>query len=334
MKVDALVEEKMFDEALAVTDDLIDANEKPVSLWQQSQITVYMQMEKPEDALNAAKQYAIKMPENKLFYDGLTIQPLLASKQYDKAIATAESLIQAVPKDKKISAVLVLIQCYQQAGRYDAAIDFAKKQLSQYPGSSLISVSLHQQIVRSLELAGRFNEAEKYILIQHDKSEGEVKNQWQQILTADFFAAGRNDRAIRLLETILSVNPNLGWANNSLGYALANNGKDYKRAEALIRKAAATEPGLGAYLDSLGWVLYRQGKYEQAYKYALMAYRSMNEPDPVILDHLGDICFALKKYDQARQYWQESIRSSKDRDITTLEPGMPDRTIKKLKRLK
>jgi tetratricopeptide (TPR) repeat protein len=96
----------------------------------------------------------------------------------------------------------------------------------------------------------------------------------------------------------------------------------------------ATEPGLGAYLDSLGWVLYRQGKDQQAYQYTLMAYRSMDEPDPIILDHLGDICFRLKKYNQARQYWQESIRASQSHDATSLESGMPERTIKKLNRLK
>jgi tetratricopeptide (TPR) repeat protein len=335
MKVNALVEQKMFDEALAVTEDLIQGKEQPVSLWQQSQVMIYMQNDQPEKALAAIDRFiAVAPDDNRAFMDGLKIEPLLALKKYDQAIAIADSLVQAVPKDKKISAVLVLIQCYQQAGRYDQAIDFAKKQLSQYPESSMISVSLHQQIVRTLEFAGRFNEAEKYILIQHDKSEGEVKNQWQQFLTADYFAAGRLDRAIKLLETILSVNPNLGWANNSLGYALANHGKDYKRAEALIRKAVATEPGLGAYLDSLGWVLYRQGKYEQAYQYTLMSYRSMAEPDPIILDHLGDICYALKKYDRARQYWQESIRASRGHDATSLEPEMPERTIKKLKRLK
>ena len=197
----------------------------------------------------------------------------------------------------------------------------------------MITTTLHQQVVHSLEMAGRFDEAEKYILTQHDLSDGQTKNQWQQVLTACYFAAGRSDQAIQLLETILAVNPNLGWANNSLGYALANSGKDFARAERLIRKALATEPGLGAYLDSLGWVLYRQGKYEQAYQYTMMAYRSMDEPDPVVLDHLGDICFQLEKIEQARYCWQESIRVAEKHDVTTLEPAMPQRTINKLNRL-
>lgn len=333
MKIDALLKLKMYDEALALTTDLIKNKEQSISLWQQSQVLIYLKSDRPEDAVNVIDQFTADSPENKTFFNTLKIEPLLKLKQYDQAITLAQSLVDALPQEKKISAVLMLIQCYQQAGQYDTAIQYTQKQLAKYSKSPMITTTLHQQVVHSLEMAGRFDEAEKYILTQHDLSDGQTKNQWQQVLTACYFAAGRSDQAIQLLETILAVNPNLGWANNSLGYALANSGKDFARAERLIRKALATEPGLGAYLDSLGWVLYRQGKYEQAYQYTMMAYRSMDEPDPVVLDHLGDICFQLEKIEQARYCWQESIRVAEKHDVTTLEPAMPQRTINKLNRL-
>jgi predicted Zn-dependent protease len=334
MKIDALLEEKMYDETLAMTKELIGKNEPPITLWQQMQVTVLLAEDKPQDALEIIKGFSKGLPVNHPFIGGLKIQPLLKLKQYDQAIVAAKSVVESLPKDKKISAVFTLIQCYQQAGKYDEAMNIARKYLAENSESQVITYSLEQQIAHSMELAGQFDEAEKYILEQHDKSTGEIKNQWQQVLISTYFAAGWDDRAIKLLETILAVNPNLGWANNSLGYALANSGKDYKRAEMLIRHAIATEPGSGAYLDSLGWVLYRQEKFKQAYQYALMAHRTMDEPDPVISDHLGDICFELKKVDQAREYWQESIRASELRDSSSLEPNMPARTIKKLKRLK
>ena len=258
---------------------------------------------------------------------------LLNQHKYKQAIDIAEKLFKSADDKKKFSRAGVLIKCYQRAGEYGKAMELASKLITKYKRNSLYAFSLDKQIVGSLELAGKFKLAEDYIKDRLAGADNSLRETWQQMLVSLYFISNNIDGAIASLENILSENPQAGWANNSLGYALAIAGKDLPRAEKLIRRALATDPGNGSYLDSLGWVLYKQGRFVQAYKYEMMAYRLMGEDEPVLLDHLGDICYKLGKIERAREYWQRAVKRCKELTILDLEPNMPARIIAKLKKV-
>jgi tetratricopeptide (TPR) repeat protein len=333
LKIDSLIKLEQYADALALLDELIKQNIPPLKNWQQIYISILETINKPAEALAAIERFQIAdSKKDSSFYDTLKIPILLRLKEYDKAIALAKDATNVSDSNQHFLAVLTLIDCYQNAGRFDDAIKLITSEETKLAQNSVLLVSLRQQFARTLQLARRFKEAEQYILEQIKTCTDDVRNQWQQWLISLYFAENKTSQAIDMLESILTIQPNLAWANNSLGYSLADRNTDLSRAETLIRKALMDDPGSIAYLDSLAWVKYRQGRYTEAYRYAKMAQRGMNQPDPVIYDHLGDICIKLNKIDEAILAWQHAIQVCEGKDASSLEPDMPDRVIRKLKK--
>jgi len=60
------------------------------------------------------------------------------------------------------------------------------------------------------------------------------------------------------------LDPNNGNALNSLGFVLAETGKNPQRAVDYCRRAIRIRPKSAAYLDSLGWACYKLGRIEEA----------------------------------------------------------------------
>src|SRR5207302_4646386 len=123
-------------------------------------------------------------------------------------------------------------------------------------------------------------------------------------------------------EAILRADPNNATACNDLGYLWADQGKNLREAEELIRKALdlarkqkRAGPPLGgdadkdnaAYVDSLGWVLFRRGQVDAARQELEKAAGLPDGEDPVIWDHLGDVYQHLELAAQARQAWQRAL---------------------------
>ncbi len=345
LKLNAAILAKNFAKAeQLVKKFLADEQDSNKRKWERWFVMILLREHQAKRALNVIEQWAHQNnndnkkdngkqsnDNDERFFDGLKIPVLLAMHNYNQAIAIAEQLYKSANDEKKFSVAKVLIKCYQQAGKYNQAIELASKLLSLYKDNSLYAFSLHKDIITSLELAGKYTLAEDYLKTQIAKADNSMKTDWQQILVSLYFTANRIDKVIALLEQIVKNNPDTSWANNSLGYALALKGRDLKRADTLVRKALATDPGNASYLDSLAWVYYKQGKFSQAYKYAMMAYCVMDEDEPVLLDHLGDICYKLGKLKEAREYWQRAIARCKELTRLDLEPNMPDRIIRKLK---
>lgn len=331
LKVDCLVRAKRNVEAVVFLEGLVNTKQRPVLEWQRLVISTLSDMGDSETALKKVDGYiAAAEAKNRHFLEGQKVSVLLRLKRYPEAVALAEKRVSAASEEQRFASVLVLISAYQKSGRFAQAIDRATREAEKYASNSAFGFALRQQVVRSYELAGKTDQAEAYAINQIKKASATEKNQWQQVLTSVYFSSGKSTAAVRLLEDILAADPREGWANNSLGYALADSGKDLIRAEQLIRTALATDPGNASYLDSLAWVLYRQGRYEQALRFARMAYRGMAQADPVVLDHLGDIYWKLQNVEEARSFWTQSVAACRDRDSGSLEPDMPGRTLRKL----
>ncbi len=334
LKLNACILAGDFDEAQKLLEGWIAKEQGNLNQWKRWLVMVLLREHKSAEALRLISSWQKgASKENRDFLESLKVPVLLNQHKYKQAIDIAEKLFKSADDKKKFSRAGVLIKCYQRAGEYGKAMELASKLITKYKRNSLYAFSLDKQIVGSLELAGKFKLAEDYIKDRLAGADNSLRETWQQMLVSLYFISNNIDGAIASLENILSENPQAGWANNSLGYALAIAGKDLPRAEKLIRRALATDPGNGSYLDSLGWVLYKQGRFVQAYKYEMMAYRLMGEDEPVLLDHLGDICYKLGKIERAREYWQRAVKRCKELTILDLEPNMPARIIAKLKKV-
>ncbi|MBP7830812.1 MAG: tetratricopeptide repeat protein [Kiritimatiellae bacterium] len=122
-------------------------------------------------------------------------------------------------------------------------------------------------------------------------------------------AAERNgefDRAVKLLEQCLQLDPEYADAYNYLAYMWAEKGTQLDRAEEYVKKALAANPASAAYIDTLGWIYYMRGEYAKALEQLSQAAELLPE-DPTILDHLGDALHKLGREDEALPRWQRSF---------------------------
>jgi Tfp pilus assembly protein PilF len=96
-----------------------------------------------------------------------------------------------------------------------------------------------------------------------------VKNGFKsvQIYTMMAYAAWmqkQDDRAVKMYENALDIDPNNATAMNGLGFLLVDSGMDVRRGLELCRKAVDKRPQSAAYLDSLGWAYYKSGQLVEA----------------------------------------------------------------------
>ena len=122
---------------------------------------------------------------------------------------------------------------------------------------------------------------------------------------------GEEAKARAALELLRREFPKDAEVANSLGYFLAEKGKDLDLAEGLIKEALSVQPGSGAFLDSMGWVLYRKGRLEEAFDYLIRAVNVLPD-DPVILEHLGVVLTDLGQQAEALDVLRRSLARGGD----------------------
>ena len=95
----------------------------------------------------------------------------------------------------------------------------------------------------------------------------------------------QTDRAVKMFETCLKLEPDFADAHNYLAYVWAVRGERLDDALRHIQAALALDPENAAYLDTLGWVYYQQGNYAEALKLLQQA-DALHPGDPEILGHI------------------------------------------------
>jgi tetratricopeptide (TPR) repeat protein len=116
----------------------------------------------------------------------------------------------------------------------------------------------------------------------------------------------------KILEQILVDEPKDPSVNNDLGYLYADQGKNLKRAESMIKIALTSEPDNVAYLDSMGWVLFKLGRLDEALKYLEKAAGSPSGSDGTISEHLGDCYQKLNSAGKAQESWKRALKEAKE----------------------
>jgi len=185
-------------------------------------------------------------------------------------------------------------------------------------------LSLRLMRIRLLSYAERYGpaEADCQALLKDARQPADIL-EIRYVLSYIYSAARQNAKAEEQLQLILKTDPNNATACNDLGYLWADQGKNLKEAEDLIKKALDLDrqqkksgpplPGAdadkdnAAYVDSLGWVLFRRGQVEAARQELEKAAALPEGEDPVIWDHLGDVYYRLEMTDRAQESWQRAL---------------------------
>lgn len=122
---------------------------------------------------------------------------------------------------------------------------------------------------------------------------------------------GKKAEAMRTMEKVVKIDPKHAKALNYIGYSLAEENKDLKKAEELVLLALQEQPTADYIIDSLAWVYYKQERYEEAW-ITIQDSLKLGKEDSVIWDHYGDIARALGKKEEAIKGYTEALKHKPD----------------------
>ena len=184
---------------------------------------------------------------------------LLKQGQYDRALHHLLNVHRDSPENPELSYYLGL--CYTHLEKYDEALLY----LEQVVSSELSFTHVYQSrmiLGYIYAVTGRYRLAEfEFRRILED---GFDSAKTHAALAYTLYAQNDHQGAIGELERALELDPDNGNALNSLGFILAESGRDTRKAVEYCRRAVRSSPRSAAYLDSLGWAYYKLGNVDEA----------------------------------------------------------------------
>lgn len=244
----------------------------------------------------------------------LQIQVLLAAKKGDEALTLARDL-SPQNWEEFIRRRMWIAQAEGVRGNVDASLHEYESLLDeQLVKRSPFEEALERQMIallvdaqqydRGLELCARWKEAAE----NDDPARVARTLVYQRQL---YYAAGRTDDYIRVMERLLELLPGDAGLMNDLGYSLVDSGRDLERATNLIRRAVSEFPLNAAFLDSLGWAYYKRSRFADAVTYLQRATQLEDGQDAVLYDHLADAQYCVGDRDAALAAWKQALELAK-----------------------
>ena len=161
---------------------------------------------------------------------------------------------------------------YQQAQRYEDAVDAFKNWEAQHEAGSLIVADW----LSYFEWA-----ASHYWLDQPELME-------EKILQA------------------LDLNPGNAFANNFLAYTWVDQNRRLEEGLQMLLAANERQPNKSSITDSVGWAYYRLGDFETALSYLEEAWAIQSDSWEIAY-HLGDTYQALERINEAKWFWRRAL---------------------------
>jgi tetratricopeptide (TPR) repeat protein len=246
------------------------------------------------------------------------------AKQFDKAIATSQKAVEAIPKNRDLK--LMLAGQLADQGKPDEGLAMAKGLLNDSADDRSVWFAIGQMNIRLRrwkDAEDAFSKAEPLATKKEDRIyllflKGELADRQKHM-----------DQAEQFFRQALDLDPANAMSLNYLGYMLADKGVRLPEALKLIRKAVDIEPMNGAYLDSLGWVYYKLGDFERAEDNLRQAVER-DQTDPTVHEHLGDLYEKTGRIRLAAAQWQLSLAEFAKSSPADFEPGDVTKVQKKL----
>lgn len=257
---------------------------------------IYFELKKYDDAIARFKTILKEQPEagNVRFYLAVVLEEM---HQTDKAIVE----FKKVPVDSSFfkEAMLHIGFIYKDEEKFKEGIDFSKKVLAK-----------HKDMVEFYDMYASFYEAKRNYkqaigIIQDGLKRFPKDEKLLYFEGALNDKVGDRDASISDMKKILDINANNAHALNFLGYTYAEMGKNLDEAETLVEKALTLRPDDGYIEDSLGWVFFKKGKVDQAIDQLNKA-AAIETSEPVIYEHLGDVYLSKKDFTKAKEMYKKA----------------------------
>jgi len=184
------------------------------------------------------------------------------NKRYKQALDTLLGLNTNPEESPEVAYYLGL--CYAKLENFEEALMY----LEQVVTSKLNFLQVYQSrmlLGYIYAVTGRYKLAE--FEMNKILKEGYESAQAYSLLAYTEYEQKKYDDSISHLEKAVEVENGNANALNSLGYILADTGKDVKKGLDLCKQAVTEDPENPAYLDSLGWAYFKSNNIQEARKF-------------------------------------------------------------------
>jgi len=239
--------------------------------------------------------------------DFLLGQIFEVEKYFDGALEQFDHISQKHPL--YIIARLQMAWTYEKMGQLDKAIDVMTKLSVEFPDNSKILSSLGD-IYR---MHNHFKEAETYYSQYIGNLKTLEEKNWSIFYTRGIVYEQDNKWALAEADFLkaLELHPDQPQVLNYLAYSWVDKGKNIKKAQKMLERAAELRPYDGYIIDSLGWAMYRIGDMTKAVEYLEKAVLLQTD-DWAINDHLGDAYWAVGRKYEAKFQWRHALSLKPD----------------------
>ncbi|WP_405044834.1 tetratricopeptide repeat protein [Methylocystis echinoides] len=222
-------------------------------------------------------------------------------KQPEMAI----DLYDSVPKDSplRVNADIQAALILETLGKSKEATDHLSAVVAANPKNQEALTALGN-LQRSRKLYGDAAATYSRVIALLPKDE---KSQWLLYYYRGIANERRKDwkAAEADLKKALELNPDQPLVLNYLGYSWVDQGVNVDEAFKMLRRAVDLRQRDGYVVDSLGWAYYRLGRYDDAVRELERAI-DLKPSDPVINDHLGDAYWRVGRKLEAQFQWNHA----------------------------
>ena len=154
----------------------------------------------------------------------------------------------------------------------------------------------------------KYKEAIKYysLIINSLEENSEIKSDLLYRRGASYERLKDYTNADNDLLYSLKINPDDAYVLNYLAYSWLERDFKIDKAIEMLERAYANESNDAFIIDSIGWAYYLINDFDKAEKFLKRAVELMPD-DPIVNDHYGDILWKLGKKIQARYFWSTVI---------------------------
>ncbi len=201
-----------------------------------------------------------------------------------------------------IRALLLRLQLLLDLEKYDEALSLVQNGKKKYPDHKAL-------LIAEVRILATLENMEQAL----DRSNAIMKK-WSDDSEIAFLHASLLDQegdkkgALAVMEDIVKKHPNHYQALNYIGYTLAEENRDLKRALKILRKAVELSPQSDYILDSLAWALFKSKQLDEAWSIINQVIKIHTTNDPVVWEHYGDIANALGKKTEAREGYEKALQ--------------------------
>lgn len=237
---------------------------------------------------------------------------LLETGQEERAQILFDYITESYPDNPFIAFLIPLTEMvYKEEvpiGGVDSFMEEAQEFFEE-PYLSLVHAS-------ALQFEGNDEEAKK-VLEQAGVDENSSLDNLD-LYASLMYEVGEAAEAERIYRFLINQEPDNPWHYNSLGFLLAQEGRDLDEAAEMLEKALELAPDRPEILDSYGWALYRQGRLAAALAMVERSFETEQEMGEYVhtwnLAHYGEILWEMGDREAAVEAWYDAWYRDSEHD--------------------